>query len=152
MAARSPVEGAELMKHFNTFGACVQNKHYMGLREHTLDKVLEMIEKGFYLIISRPRQYGKTTLLSEVGQRAFLDYEVVRLSLDELNESAFETEREFVDAFCQCVLDMTEDGLLIPDLTMEHMHQVITHQNEMNMQQLMTCIRSWCRRSPKPVV
>ena len=57
------------MKYSNSFGMCVPDRHYMVAREHTLDKVMEMIEKGLCLIISRPRQYGKTTFISELDQR-----------------------------------------------------------------------------------
>ena len=140
------------MKKFITNGACIQDKNYMVLREDTLKNIMNMIDEGSYLIISRPRQYGKTTLIAELYSRASSEFEIVNMPLSRFSKAAFNTEESFALAFCNSVIDLTEDGLTIPAVTMEQMQKVIDRRSEMNLQNLMTCIRNWCRNALKPVV
>ncbi|MCI7441975.1 MAG: AAA family ATPase, partial [Clostridium sp.] len=52
------------MKEFNTTGLCNPNKHYMVDISDKLENIKKLVEKEKYFIINRPRQYGKTTILS----------------------------------------------------------------------------------------
>lgn len=51
-------------KRFNVTGTCYPDLHYMMDNSAKLEKVMELIDYGDYFTINRPRQYGKTTLLS----------------------------------------------------------------------------------------
>ncbi|MBN1970994.1 MAG: AAA-like domain-containing protein, partial [Candidatus Delongbacteria bacterium] len=55
-----------MKKEFNDTGLCLQNRHYMVDLTRKLDTAFEMIEKGKYFVINRPRQYGKTTILEMI--------------------------------------------------------------------------------------
>ena len=92
-----------MKKDFNVTGLCFPNQHYMADVSEKLDRTLEMVRKGLYFIINRPRQYGKTTtlhtierLLKETG-----DYVVFRISFEGLGDSMFETEVAFTQGFVE---------------------------------------------------
>ena len=53
-------------KRFNVAGNCYADVHYMMDISAKMEKVMELIEYGDYFTISRPRQYGKTTLLFNI--------------------------------------------------------------------------------------
>ena len=53
-----------MTKKFNVTGVCIPEKHYMADISTKLNIVIaQYIEKGSYFVISRARQYGKTTML-----------------------------------------------------------------------------------------
>lgn len=55
-------------KRFNVTGTCYPHLHYMMDNSAKLEKVMELIDYGDYFTINRPRQYGKTTLLSSTEE------------------------------------------------------------------------------------
>lgn len=52
-----------MKKEFNITGTCIPNMHYMVDISNKLENVIELINKGKYFVINKPRQYGKTTTL-----------------------------------------------------------------------------------------
>lgn len=50
-------------KEFNVTGTCIPEKHYMADTSQKLKSIFNLIEKGKYFTINKPRQYGKTTTL-----------------------------------------------------------------------------------------
>ncbi|MEM8523756.1 MAG: hypothetical protein AAGG68_03885 [Bacteroidota bacterium] len=52
-----------MKKEFNITGICIPDLHYMMDNNRQIEKVMELIVRGKYFTISRPRQYGKTTTL-----------------------------------------------------------------------------------------
>ena len=52
-----------MQKEFNITGLCIPERHFMVDILHRLQKIHTMIEKGQYFVVSRPRQFGKTTTL-----------------------------------------------------------------------------------------
>ena len=55
-------------KRFNVTGNCYPHLHYMMDISAKMKKVDELIDYGDYFTISRPRQYGKTTLLFAIEE------------------------------------------------------------------------------------
>ena len=55
-----------MKKRFNTTGICIEDKHYMVNIENKLNEIENMVNRGDYFIINRPRQYGKTTTLYKI--------------------------------------------------------------------------------------
>lgn len=47
---------------FNITGICIPEEHYMVDTSDRIREILEMVNRGKYFTINRPRQYGKTTL------------------------------------------------------------------------------------------
>ncbi|MCP5496860.1 MAG: AAA family ATPase [Leptospiraceae bacterium] len=101
------------MKKFNITGLCIPEKHYMVDTSKKVLKIIEMIDKGKYFIINRPRQYGKTTTLFML-ERALKDrYLLISTSFEGLGETKFETEENFSSTIfytlSQGLLDKNED-------------------------------------------
>jgi predicted AAA+ superfamily ATPase len=48
--------------------------------DNKLKEVKELIDSGDYFVINRPRQYGKTTLLSQITKTFKEKYLVIRTS------------------------------------------------------------------------
>lgn len=55
-----------MKKRFNSTGVCISRKHYMVDISNKLKKIEKLIDNEHYFTINRPRQYGKTTTLSEL--------------------------------------------------------------------------------------
>ena len=51
------------MKEFNITGTCYPHLHYMVDTSDKQKKIFDMISKGEYFNINRPRQYGKSTTM-----------------------------------------------------------------------------------------
>lgn len=82
-------------KRFNTAGPCNPSKHYMVNIDNKLKVIEDMIARGDYFVINRPRQYGKTTLLSQLSKRLISDYIVVRISFEGIGDNIFQSEELF---------------------------------------------------------
>jgi hypothetical protein len=52
-----------MKKEFNTTGNCFEQEHYMMDDSRRFTAIFELVERGKYFVINRPRQYGKTTML-----------------------------------------------------------------------------------------
>ena len=58
-----------MKRKFNDAGLCVPQLYYMGDTSEKIEKILQMVEAGEYFAINRPRQFGKTTILSLLARR-----------------------------------------------------------------------------------
>jgi AAA-like domain len=89
------------MKEFNITGKCIASQHYMADVSGKLERVLNMIERGQYFIINRPRQYGKTTMLFSLAStlRANGNYNVFNISFEGVGDAVFEDEKTFAPIF-----------------------------------------------------
>lgn len=56
----------EMKKEFNITGICFPEDHYMMDNSAKFKEVLDLVHRGKYFIINRPRQYGKSTLLYQL--------------------------------------------------------------------------------------
>jgi hypothetical protein len=59
-----------MAKEFNVTGTCFPEEHYMADVSKQMAETYDLIEKGKYFIINRPRQYGKTTTLYTMAEKA----------------------------------------------------------------------------------
>jgi len=84
-----------MRKRFNTTGVCIPDKHFMVNIDNKIDEVEKMVSRGEYFIINRPRQYGKTTILSELSKRLEKKYLVIRSSFEGIGDAIFENEKTF---------------------------------------------------------
>jgi hypothetical protein len=95
------------MKEFNVTGTCIPHLHYMVNIDHKVDQVLDLIEKGKYFVISRPRQYGKTSMIYTLEQRLKDNYVIISTSFEGLGDSKFED----TEKFCGTIFETLADGL-----------------------------------------
>ncbi len=94
-------------KEFNITGSCSPKKHYMADVSSQLEDTYDMIERGKYFIINRPRQYGKTTTLYAIARtlRTKPDYLVFNISFEGLGDSFFADEQVFGQGFLRLLND-----------------------------------------------
>jgi AAA-like domain len=88
-------------KEFNITGTCLPDIHYMADVSAKMKEIISMIEKGWYFIINRPRQYGKTTALHFLTHalNSTNDYIALRISFEGLGDSTFLNEEQFTKTF-----------------------------------------------------
>ena len=91
------------MKKFRTTGMCNPNIQYMVDISDKLNKVKELVEANEYFIINRPRQYGKTTMLSALKRELLGKYLVISISFEGMGDIAFSTEERFVEEFINSI-------------------------------------------------
>jgi hypothetical protein len=60
-----------MKKEFNTTGNCFEQEHYMMDDSRRFASIFDLVERGKYFVINRPRQYGKTTMLLKVSEYIF---------------------------------------------------------------------------------
>lgn len=51
------------MKRFNTAAVCLPSEHYMADLSERVREIKKMVDDEKYFTITRPGQYGKTTIL-----------------------------------------------------------------------------------------
>ncbi len=97
-------------RRFNVTGSCVAHKHYMVDISHKFSQVMELIEMGEYFAINRPRQYGKTTMLTNITKVLRLDdsYILSRMSFAGVGDTVFEDEQSYSPFFVEMLADSLE--------------------------------------------
>ena len=87
-----------MAKTFNITGTCIPERHYMADVSGKLDKILEMVSRGDYFTINRPRQYGKTTVMYLLKQRLMEnnDYLALNISFEGIDTPTYEKHERFV--------------------------------------------------------
>ena len=88
-----------MKRRFNSTGVCVTRKHYMVDIMNKLKEIKELIDNEFYFTINKPRQYGKTTTLSELKKLLKEEYLVISISFEGIGDSVFEDEKNFCNKF-----------------------------------------------------
>ena len=83
------------MKEFNVTGLCVPEKHYMVDISYKIDKIVQMVNKGAYFTINRPRQFGKTTTFNELVDKLGETYIIIKTSFEGIGDDIFKTEEQF---------------------------------------------------------
>jgi len=88
------------MKQFNVTGVCIPEQHYMVDISNKLDQIMQLVSKGDYFTINRPRQYGKTTAIHLLAKKLRKqDYLVIKMSFEGLSSKVFADESLFVKSF-----------------------------------------------------
>ncbi len=90
-----------MKRRFNTTGACIPEKHYMVDISGKIDEIFKMVEQGDYFVITRPRQYGKTTTLYMLSRllKTSGEYLPINTSFEGIGEEAFKSELLFINRF-----------------------------------------------------
>lgn len=82
------------MRRFNVTTTCVKNLHYMADIRKKMDKIIDMIEKGYYFTINRGRQTGKTTILKLLAKELADKYLMIPASFEGMS-ALFESDEAF---------------------------------------------------------
>lgn len=91
------IEKLNMAKEFNVTGTCYPAMHYMADISAKLGHILEMVEKGRYFTINRPRQYGKTTMLATLNDALSSSsaYSPIRMNFQGIDSKWHETDAAF---------------------------------------------------------
>lgn len=86
-----------MAKKINITGNCHGSRHYMADTRAKMKGVLDLVEKGKYFTMNRPRQYGKTTTLFALFNQlaASNDYLAFKISFEGVGDDVFKTEPTF---------------------------------------------------------
>lgn len=136
-----------MKKRFNTTGPCISKKHYMVSIENKLKEVETLIDQGDYFVINRPRQYGKTTLLSQITKKCNDKYLIIRTSFEGIGDSIFENEKVFSSGFLKLISGMLNFTYTEKAKEIEKLSYGVE-----NLQMLSNVITEFIRNSDKPVV
>lgn len=96
-----------MSKKFNDTGLCVPEKHFMVDRATKLSEVLVLINEESYFTISKPRQYGKSTmlfLLSRLLNRSD-DFIALNISFEVFSQKIWSSEELFVTEFLELIIE-----------------------------------------------
>lgn len=87
-----------MVKTFNITGTCIPERHYTADISKKLDKLMEMVSKGDYSTINRPRQYGKTTVIYLLEQRLKhdKDYLAIDISFEGIDTPTYQKHERFI--------------------------------------------------------
>lgn len=96
------------MKEFNITGVCIPEKHYMVDTGKKIQQILNLVERGKYFTMNRPRQYGKTTTLFSLEKTLKERYLLISTSFEGLGDAKFETE----ESFCSSIFYSFSKGLI----------------------------------------
>lgn len=83
------------MKRFNTAAVCLPSEHYMADLSERVREIKKMVDGEKYFTITRPGQYGKTTILCALKNVLEKTYEVAGISFGTLSAADFDTEQSF---------------------------------------------------------
>jgi hypothetical protein len=89
---------------FNTTGTCIPTRHFVADVSAKVGQVMEMVARGVYFTINRPRQYGKTTIMYHLFQemQKNKDYLPLDISFEGIGTSTYASTQRFIPA----VLDL----------------------------------------------
>lgn len=136
-----------MKKTFNTEGYCDPDFNYMVDLSGRLKDIRAMVDDGKYFMVSRARQYGKTTTLAALADFLKEDYMVISL---DFQGTSFESEQRFVAAFSRQVLVAAED---IPADVQEELAQfAMRPDGKQTLSVLFFSLMKFCRQAEKEIV
>ena len=136
------------MKTFNTVGCCIPDRHYMVNIDDKLKKIKNLVDGGYYFVINRARQYGKTTTLGILAERLKDEYVVISLDFQMMSDYDFRDEATFVSSFAEMFLaEATMPDNMLAELRGAEESGMIT-----GLRTLFIYLSNLCEKSDKPVV
>jgi len=100
------------MKTFNITANCIPGKNYMVDTSNKLQQVMEMISRGEYFVINRPRQYGKTTTMLLLRKKLLSgkEYLPINMSFEGIGDDIFTSEKAFCPRFYEIINDCIQQS------------------------------------------
>ncbi len=94
-----------MRKKFNDTGLCIPGRHYMADTSRKIAQIMQLVEEGEYFTINRPRQFGKTTILSLLAKQLSKqdDCLTLKISFEGTGDAPFADEREFCPALLRII-------------------------------------------------
>ncbi len=96
------------MKKFKTTAICNPKKHYMVDISDKLEFIKKLVENEEYFVINRPRQYGKTTILTALENNLKEKYLVISISFEGTDTESFLNTKNFCNLFIDLISESLE--------------------------------------------
>ena len=119
-----------------------------------VQEIKKLVDAGKFFAVSRPRQYGKTTMLRAMRKvQVHENYVVVSLDFQEINRSGFETEESFVQEFSRLIIKKQRIIPERPEKILEALNRYVSQDEaKVKLIELFVTLNDWCALSAKPVV
>lgn len=144
------------MKKFNTVGQCIPGIHYMVDINDKLVKIKDLIDDGYYFVINRARQYGKTTTLGILSGYLKAEYAVISLDFQMMSNDDFKDEKTFVNSFTDVFLAAVRENKNTESaLSAEMLRELENAEAEGKiggLRKLFVYLSKLCRTAKKPIV
>ena len=143
----------EAMKKFNTTGICVPSKHYMVDLSERVAEIRKMVDAGNYFMISRARQYGKTTTLTALKKSLEKDCTVVFLDFQGIGRAGFSTEEIFIQEFCRLLWNRSKSLSSMPEHTAGKIRKwKESEAPKARLGELFDTLTDWCGKSDQAII
>lgn len=142
------------MKYFNTEGVCRPEEHYMVRLDERLEQIKEkLVDRKKYFVISRGRQYGKTTTLNALERYLGNWYTVLALDFQLMGTEDFADETAFVKAFAGAVMAAVDLAESYDREELQRPLKEIAGQGEAcGLQMMFVRLSRMCQMASKPIV
>lgn len=139
-----------MRRTFNVNGSCDPQLHYMVDLQSVWLRLKKWLTQVSIFTINRARQYGKTTILTALGEVLKKDYEVISLDFQTLSYADFENESKFIGALADIILLACSEIPVEIESRLEH----FTKKSDENvtLSGLFICLLKWCKISEKKLV
>ncbi|MBR1709141.1 MAG: AAA family ATPase [Clostridia bacterium] len=141
------------MKQFNTTGLCISSEHYMVDLAERVEEIRKLVDEGKHFTISRPRQYGKTTVLTALASLLSDQYDVISIDFQDITYADFENENEFTKGLSQLLCDMRDNmDIPISNQYFTQFHDLACRSDRVELNDLFRAFDKWCKENQKPIV
>ena len=138
-----------MRKEFNITGICRPAQHYMADVSKKRTLTFDMVERGKYFIINRPRQFGKTTLLYSLTEKLQKTgkYIVFNTSFEGIGDIIFNDESAFSSGFVRILARYAK---VYAPFMVDWLKQQSVDIN--NLEQLSDCITEMQAQTDKKII
>ena len=141
------------MKQFNTTGLCISSEHYMVDLAERVEEIRKLVDEGKHFTISRPRQYGKTTVLTALASLLSDQYDVISIDFQDITYADFENENEFTKGLSQLLCDMRDNmDIPISNQYFTQFHDLACRSDRVELNDLFRAFDKWCKENQKLIV
>lgn len=142
-------------KSFNVNGICYPDENYMVNLDSRMRIIKKLVDSQKYFVVSRARQYGKTTTLWALKQYLKEEYIVFSMSFQRMSSAVFQDEYTFSREFAKMVIRMIKNkkqGITgVAEAEIRALERSI-EDDRMNLADLFHLLSNLCETSEKPVV
>lgn len=98
---------SRMKKEFNITETCYADLHYMMDNSAKLNAILDLVKKGKYFTINRPRQYGKTTAIHGLYEilEDSEDFLPIKINFQGIDDKWQQSDEDFAKMFINLVAD-----------------------------------------------
>lgn len=144
-----------MRKSFNVNGICYPDEHYMVHLDSRMKKIKKLVDHQKYFVVSRARQYGKTTTLWALKQYLKEEYVVLSMSFQRMSSAVFQDEytfsREFAKMAIRIIKNKKQGIAGLAEAEVQALERA-AKDDKMNLADLFHLLSNLCETSSKPAV